>query len=80
MLRLIYPESYACLVVVGDFIFILGNGAVRQCCGAETFFFRSGFDISFMTIFYHRFHIKKWIFHVFMKEYQTNSHAGFYTI
>ncbi len=35
---------------------------------------RSGSDDSFVTAFYHRFHIKKWIFHVFMKEYQPNSH------
>jgi hypothetical protein len=27
-----------------------------------------------------RLRIKKWIFHVLMKEYQTNSHAWFYTI
>ncbi len=27
-----------------------------------------------------RLRIKKWIFHVLMKEYQTNSHAGIYTI
>ncbi len=26
----------------------------------------SGSDISFVSTFYHRFHIKKWIFHVFL--------------
>jgi hypothetical protein len=36
-----------------------------------------GSDISFITTFYHRFHIKKWFIHVFMKEYQPNSHAGY---
>jgi hypothetical protein len=42
---------------------------------------RAGSDISFITTFYHRFHNKKWIFHVFLnKEYQPNSHAGFYKI
>ncbi len=41
----------------------------------------SGSDISFVSTFYHRFHIKKWIFHVFfMIEYLPNSHAGFYTM
>ncbi len=46
----------------------------NQCCGAKTFCFRSGSgsssgsgsDISFVSTFYHRFHFKKWIFHVFL--------------
>jgi hypothetical protein len=33
-----------------------------------------------VNTFSDRFHIKKWIFHVLMKEYQTNSHAAFYAI
>jgi hypothetical protein len=68
--------------------------AYYQCCGAETFCFGSGSDfqkvpapepapaptLALLSTFYHRFHFKKWIFHVFfMKEYQPNSHAGFYT-
>ncbi len=36
--------------------------------------------LSFVSTFYHRFHIKKWIFKVFMIEYLSNSHAGFYTM
>ncbi len=51
-----------------------------QCCGAETFCFRSGSDISFISTFCHRFHIKKWIIHVFYERNQPNSHAGSYTI
>jgi hypothetical protein len=40
----------------------------------------AGSDLSFLSTFYHRFHFKKSIFMFFMKEYQPNSHAGFYTI
>jgi hypothetical protein len=35
---------------------------------------------SFVTTFYHRFHIKSGYFMSFMKEYQPNSHARSYTI
>ncbi len=42
--------------------------------------FGSGSDISFDLPLITDFILKKWIFHVFfMKEYQPNSHAGFYT-
>jgi hypothetical protein len=37
---------------------------------------------SFVSTFYHRFHVKKWIFHVFYDRISNvpNSHAGFYTM
>jgi hypothetical protein len=52
----------------------------KQCCGAETFCFRSGSDFQKVSVpapapaptlalylpFNHRFHFKKWIFHVFL--------------
>ncbi len=47
-----------------------------SCSGSRA---GSGYDISFDLPFITDFILKKWNFHVFMKEYQPNSHAGFYT-
>jgi hypothetical protein len=66
----------------------------RQCCGAETFCFRSGSDFQKVSApapapaptlalylpFITDFILKSGFFMFFMKEYQPNSHAGFYTI
>jgi hypothetical protein len=65
-----------------------------QCCGAETFCFRSGSDIQKVSAsapapaptlalylpFITDFILKSGFFMFFMKEYQPNSHTGFYTI
>jgi hypothetical protein len=56
-----------------------GKGKKDQCCGAETFCFRSGSDISFDLPFITDFILKSRFFMFFMKEYQPNSHSGFYT-
>jgi hypothetical protein len=63
-----------------------------QCCGAETFCFRSDFQkvsapapapaltLAMYIPFITDFILKSGFFKFFMKEYQPNSHAGFYTI
>jgi hypothetical protein len=63
-----------------------------QCCGAETFCFRSGSGSDFQKVsvpaptlalylfFITNFILKSGFFMFSMKEYQPNSHAGFYTI
>ncbi len=68
------------------FMFIL-----NQCCGAETFCFRSGSGSDFQTVsapaltlalylpFITDFILKSGFFLFFMKEYRPNLHAGFYT-
>jgi hypothetical protein len=62
----------------------------RQCCGAGTFCFRSGSDfqkvlapaptLALYLPFITDFILKSEFFMFFMKEYQPNSHAEFYTI
>ncbi len=66
----------------------------KQCCGAENFCFRSGSDfqkvlapelapaptLALYLPFITNFIFKSGFFMFFMKEYQANSHAGFYTI
>jgi hypothetical protein len=69
-------------------------GTDNQCCGAETFCFRSGSDFQKVSVpepaptptlalylpFITDFIWKSGFFMFFMKEYQPNSHAGFYSI
>ncbi len=65
----------------------VGRSGVNQCCGAETSFFRSGSDFqkvmapapapapapatALETTCYHRFYVKKDIFHVFNETEST---------
>jgi hypothetical protein len=74
-------SSFAAVLWSINFLFSLqlrlsksfGSGSRSGAC--------SGSNISFVTTFYHRFHIKKSrVFMFFMKEYQPNAHAGSYTI
>jgi hypothetical protein len=78
----------------------LNRSICGQCCGAETFCFRSGSGSNFQKVsalapapepapaptlalhlpFITDFILKSGFFMFFMKEYQPNSHAGFYTI
>jgi hypothetical protein len=60
-----------------------------QCSGAETFYFRSGSDfrkvsalaptLALTYLLSQISYLKSGFFMFFMKEYQPNSHAGFYT-
>ncbi len=62
----------------------------KQCCGAETFCFRSGSDFQKVSAlaptlalylpFITDFILKRGFFMFFMIEYLPNSHAGFYTM
>jgi hypothetical protein len=61
-----------------------------QCCGAETFCFRSGSDfqkvlapaptLALYLPFITDFILTSGFFMFFMKEYQPHSHAGFYNM
>ncbi len=70
----------------GGFLLLFSN----QCCGPKTFCFRSGSDFQKVSApaptlalylpFITDFILKIGFLVFFMKEYQSNSHAGFYTI